>query len=149
MFSESRNDRRRRIGDRTAADRLRDRDNATGTGDNSAEIGDYSAEIGDSSAEIDDDTAGMVDISANVIPSQTPPWMETGVTLFLEDKFQRGPPPVHHPYDAGLMLIMFVHLQVQIISIGSAVSVIGLLWEKELTSERYVSLRETYLSVWS
>ena len=36
MFSESLNDRRRRIGDRTAADRLRDRDNATGIGDNSA-----------------------------------------------------------------------------------------------------------------
>ena len=43
MFSESRNDRRRRIGDRAAADRLRDRDNATGIGDNSAEIGANSA----------------------------------------------------------------------------------------------------------
>ena len=64
MFSESRNDRRRRIGDSTAADRLRDRDNATGTGDNSAEIGDSSAEIGD-------DAAGIVDIAANVIPGQT------------------------------------------------------------------------------
>ena len=71
------------IGDRAAADRLRDRDNATGIGDNSAEIGDNSAEIGD-------DAAGIVDIAANVILSQTPPWMETGVTLFLEDKFQRG-----------------------------------------------------------
>ena len=40
MFCESRNDRRRRIGNRTAADRLRDRDNAAGIGDNSAEIGD-------------------------------------------------------------------------------------------------------------
>ena len=76
MFSESRNDRRRRIGDRTEADRLRDRDNATGIGDNSAEIGDSSAEIGD--------------IAANVIPGLTSSWMETGVTLFLEDKFQRG-----------------------------------------------------------
>ena len=65
MFSESRNDRRRSIGDRTAADRLRDRDNATGIGDNSAEIG-YN------SAEISDDAAGIVDIAANVIPSQTP-----------------------------------------------------------------------------
>ena len=37
MFSESRNDRRRRIGDRAAAVRLRDRDNAAGIGDNSAE----------------------------------------------------------------------------------------------------------------
>ena len=35
MFSESRNNRRRRIGDRAAADRLRDRDNAAGIGDNS------------------------------------------------------------------------------------------------------------------
>ena len=54
MFSESRNDRRRRIGARGAADRLRDRDNAVGIGDNSAEIGDGTAEI--------------VDIAANVIP---------------------------------------------------------------------------------
>ena len=90
MFSDSRNDRCRRIGDRTAADRLRDRDNATEIGDNSAEIGDNSAEIGDSSAEIGDDAAGIVDIAANVIPSQTSSWMETGVTLFLEDKFQSG-----------------------------------------------------------
>ena len=86
MFSKSRNDRRRRIGDRAAADRLRDRGNATGIGDNSAEIGDNSAEIGD-------EAAGVVDIAANVIPSQTPSWMETGVTLFLEDKFQRGSQP--------------------------------------------------------
>ena len=57
------------------ADRLRDRD-ATGIGDNSAEISDDAAEI--------------IDIAANVILSQTPSWMETGVTLFLEDKFQRG-----------------------------------------------------------
>ena len=47
MFSESRNDRRRRIGDRAAADRLRDRDN---------------------SAEIGDGAAGIVDIAANMIP---------------------------------------------------------------------------------
>ena len=65
MFSESRNDRRRHIGNRAAADRLRDCDNATGIGDNSAEIGDNSGEIGD-------DAAGIVDIAANVIPSQTP-----------------------------------------------------------------------------
>ena len=49
--------------------------------------------IGDNSAEIGDDAAGIVDIAANVIPSQTPSWMETGVTLFLEDKFQRGGRP--------------------------------------------------------
>ena len=54
MFSESRNDRRRRIGDRAAADRLRDRDNSAGIGDNSAEIGDGGV--------------GIVDIAANVIP---------------------------------------------------------------------------------
>ena len=54
MFSESRNDRRRRIGDRGAADRLRDRDNAAGIGDNAAEIG--------------DGAAGIVDMAANVIP---------------------------------------------------------------------------------
>ena len=53
MFSESRNDRRRRIGARGAADRLRDRDNAAGIGDNSAEVGDNSV--------------GIVDIAANVI----------------------------------------------------------------------------------
>ena len=61
MFSASRSDRRRRIGDRVAADRLRDRDNTAGIGDNSAEIG-------DNSAEIVDDAAGIVDIAANVIP---------------------------------------------------------------------------------
>ena len=54
MFSESRNDRRRRIGERAAADRLRDRDNAAGNGDNSAEIC--------------DGAGGIVDIAANVIP---------------------------------------------------------------------------------
>ena len=53
MFSKSRNDRRRRIGDSAAADRLRDRDIASGIGDNSAEIG--------------DGAAGIVDIAANVI----------------------------------------------------------------------------------
>ena len=61
MFSASRNDRRRRIGERVAAYRLMDRDNAAGIGDNSAEIGDNSAEIGDGAA-------GIVDIAANVIP---------------------------------------------------------------------------------
>ena len=53
MFSESRNVRRRRIGDCTAGDHLKDRDNAAGIGDNSAEIG--------------DGAAGIVDIAANVI----------------------------------------------------------------------------------
>ena len=42
------------IGDRAAADRLRDRDNAAGISDNSAEIG--------------DDAAGIVDTTAKVIP---------------------------------------------------------------------------------
>ena len=55
MLSESRNDRRRRIGARAADDHLRDRDN--------------SADIGDNSAEIGDGAAGIVDIAANVIPS--------------------------------------------------------------------------------
>ena len=54
MFSESLNDRRHRIGDRAAPDRLRDRDNSAGIGDNSAVIG--------------DGAAGIVDIAANVIP---------------------------------------------------------------------------------
>ena len=53
MFSESRNERRRRIGDHAAANRLGDRNNASG--------------IGDNSAEIDDDAAGIVDIAAKVI----------------------------------------------------------------------------------
>ena len=61
MFSESRNDRRRRIGDRAAADHLRDRDNTAGIGDNAARIRNNSAEIGD-------DAAWIVDISANAIP---------------------------------------------------------------------------------
>ena len=54
MFSESLNDRHRHIGDRAAADHLRDRDNTAGIGDNSAEIG-YGA-------------AWIVDIAANMIP---------------------------------------------------------------------------------
>ena len=54
MFNESRNDWRRRTGDRAAADRLRDGDNSAGIGDNYAEIG--------------DGAAGIVDIAANVIP---------------------------------------------------------------------------------
>ena len=54
MFSESYNDRCRCIGDRAAADRLMDHDNAAGIGDNSAEIG--------------DGASGIVDIAANVIP---------------------------------------------------------------------------------
>ena len=59
MFSESRNDRRRRIGDRAAADRLRDRDNAVGIGDNSAKIG--------------DGASGIVNIAANVIHAKLRP----------------------------------------------------------------------------
>ena len=54
MFSESHNDRRCRISDRAAADRLRDCDNDAGIGNNSAEIG--------------NGAAGIVDITANVIP---------------------------------------------------------------------------------
>ena len=68
MLSESRNDRRRRIGARAASDRLRNRDNSAEIGDNSAEIGDNSAEIGDNSAEVGDGAAGIVDIATNVIP---------------------------------------------------------------------------------
>ena len=59
MFSESRNDRRRRIGDRAAADRLRDRDNAAGIGDNSAKNG--------------DGASGIVNIAANVIHAKLRP----------------------------------------------------------------------------
>ena len=54
MFSELRNDRRRRIDDCAAADRLRDRHDAAGICNNSAEIGGGAAWI--------------VDIAANVIP---------------------------------------------------------------------------------
>ena len=55
IFREWRNDRRRRIDDRAAADRLKDRDNAAG--------------IGNNSAEISDDAAGIIDITAKVTPS--------------------------------------------------------------------------------
>ena len=61
MFSESRNERNRRIDDRAATNRLTNRDNVAGIGDNSAEIGDNSAEIGDGAA-------GIVDIATKVIP---------------------------------------------------------------------------------
>ena len=53
MFSESRNAWCRCIGDREAADRLRDLENAAGIGNNSTEIG--------------DGAAGIVGIGANVI----------------------------------------------------------------------------------
>ena len=53
-FSESCNDRRHRIGDCAAKDRLRDRANAAGIGDDFAEIG--------------DGAVGIIDIAANVIP---------------------------------------------------------------------------------
>ena len=49
------------IGDCTAADRLRNRDNTAGIGDNAAGISNNSAEIGDHSA-------GIVDIATKVIP---------------------------------------------------------------------------------
>ena len=77
MFSKLHNDRRRHIGNRAAADRLRDGDNASGIGDNSAEIGD-----------------GAVGSRDRRYPCERDPILnsvkETGVTLFLEDKFQRG-----------------------------------------------------------
>ena len=66
------------VAESAPADRLRDRDN--------------SAEITDNSAEIGDGAAGIVDIAVNVIPCWTPSQMETGVTLFLKEKFQRGLP---------------------------------------------------------
>ena len=62
MFSESRNDRNRRISDcQISANLLRDRDNAAGIFDNSAEIGD------DATGTIDIAT-GIVDIATKVIP---------------------------------------------------------------------------------
>ena len=61
MFSESHNDRNRRIGDRVATDRLRDHNNVAGIGDNSAESRGNFAEIGN-------DAAGIVDIAAKMIP---------------------------------------------------------------------------------
>ena len=45
IFSEPRNNRHRRICNRAADDRLRDRDNAAGIGDNSAEIGNGAANV--------------------------------------------------------------------------------------------------------
>ena len=90
MLSESRKDRSRCIGESATADRLRDCDNAAGIGVNSAEIGENSAEIGDGGA-------GIVDIAANVIPCWTLSWMESGVTLFLEEKFQRGHQGTNRP----------------------------------------------------
>ena len=73
------------IGDRAADDRLwrlRDCDNAAGIGDNSAEIG--------------DDAAGIINIAANVIPSQTPSWMDVPgrqipeglITLIVYQQYQ-------------------------------------------------------------
>ena len=52
MFSESCNDRHRRIGDRVAADGLRDSNNAAWIGDNSAEIGDNAAGIGNIAVKV-------------------------------------------------------------------------------------------------
>ena len=39
---------------------------------------------------IADNAAVIGDIAANVMPCKTPSWMETGVTLLLEDNFQTG-----------------------------------------------------------
>ena len=58
MFSKSRNDRLCRIGDRMAADRLRDRNN----------IIPQNGFLRHNSAEIGDDAAQIIDIAANVIP---------------------------------------------------------------------------------
>ena len=79
MFSEPHNDWCCRIGDCRSPQGSRQR----------CRIGDNGAGIGDNSAEIAD-AAGIVNIAAKVTPCWTPSWMETGVTLFLEDKFQRG-----------------------------------------------------------
>ena len=51
------------IGDRAAADRVRDRDNTKGIGDNTAGIGDNAAGIGDNSTEI-----GMTPEGLSVLP---------------------------------------------------------------------------------
>ena len=52
MFSESCSERRRRIGDRAATDRLRDLENAAGIGNNPSEIGDGAAWIADIAANV-------------------------------------------------------------------------------------------------
>ena len=63
LFSESRNDRHRRIGDRASDDH-----------GNSAGIGDNSAEISDNSAEIGDDAAGIVNRDwSNSVPGRQSP----------------------------------------------------------------------------
>ena len=55
MFSESRNDGHRSIGDHAPADCLKDCNNTAGIGNNYAEIG--------------DDATGIVDIAVKVTPS--------------------------------------------------------------------------------
>ena len=54
MFSESRNDRNRPIGNSVTANRLNNLDNAAGIGDNSSEIG--------------NDASGIIDTAAKAIP---------------------------------------------------------------------------------
>ena len=76
MFSDSRNDLHLHVSDRLASNCLRDHTNPAGISDNTAKIG--------------DNAAGIFDIAVKVIPCWTPSRMETGVTLFLEDKFQSG-----------------------------------------------------------
>ena len=66
-----------------AASAPADRESAAGIGDNYAEIGYNSAEIGDGAA-------GIVDIAANSDPMLNSVLNGDGVTLFLEEKFQRG-----------------------------------------------------------
>ena len=66
MFSESCSNRHHHIGDHTAADHLRDRDNGAGISNNVAGISDNVAGISDNSTEISDNAAGIGNIADNL-----------------------------------------------------------------------------------
>ena len=78
MFSKSRDDQRRRIGDRAAADRLSPqaisglrRSGPEAISGDDADHHHRNHHHIYNSTEIGDDAAGIVDIATNVIPSQT------------------------------------------------------------------------------
>ena len=93
LFSESRNDRHRRIGNRASDDRLRDRGNSAGQ----------------RRSAITPQKLAITPQKSAMTPQGS--WIETEVTLFLEDNFQsclqtgitvlRGDPPVGHNFSSN------------------------------------------------
>ena len=108
------------IGDCPAADSLRDHDNAAGIRDN---------------------TEGISKITVKVIPCWTLSWIETRVTLFLEDNFQRGNHRLHKKFHLNCISLKGHGDRWDIwpIKIFAAQRLMAIV-EETLTSGKYVSL---------